>query len=137
MRVAQLRGHPRRSGRFRRVPAKHKRELSTSVSARDRRLGKLTALLAGCLLRADRPDEAMREARLDYLRDYMAKLIEALAAYQLGQHREARLALAAVGDVISRVKKQYFLGEEDADDLMDLWQIDRSVAPLIGVALTK
>jgi hypothetical protein len=97
----------------------------------------LTALLAGCLLRADRPDEAMREARLDYLRDYMAKLIEALAAYQLGQHREARLALAAVGDVISRVKKQYFLGEEDADDLMDLWQIDRSVAPLIGVALTK
>jgi hypothetical protein len=55
--------------RYRRVPTKHKRELSGSASPRDRRLGKWTALLAGCLLRAGRPDGALREVRLAYLRD--------------------------------------------------------------------
>ena len=55
-------------------PTKHKRELSGSASPRDRRLGKWTALLAGCLLHAGRPDGALREARLAYLRDPMSTL---------------------------------------------------------------
>ena len=54
--------------RYRHVPTKHKRELSGSASPRDRRLGKWTALLAGYLLCAGRPDGALREARLAYLR---------------------------------------------------------------------
>jgi TolB-like protein len=101
------------------------------LSPRDRRLGKWTALLAGCLMRAGRPEEAQREARLAYLRDpniYMAKLIEALAAHRLGQGQDVRLAFTAVGNMISRVRKpelQYFLSQTDADDLMRLWQADR------------
>jgi hypothetical protein len=64
------------------------------LAPRDRRLGKWTALLAGCLLRVGRPDGARREARLAYLRGpniYIAKLIEALAAHRLAQeHRRKR-----------------------------------------------
>lgn len=58
------------------------------LAPRDRRLGKWTALLAGCLLRVGRPDGARREARLAYLRGpniYIAKLIEALAATGLAK----------------------------------------------------
>jgi DNA-binding winged helix-turn-helix (wHTH) protein/tetratricopeptide (TPR) repeat protein len=104
------------------------------LSPRDRRLGKWTALLAGCLLRAGRPEEALREARLAYLRDsniYIAKLIEALAAVRLGRLYEARLALTAVGDVVDRVKKpelRHFLSDQDADDLLGIWRVDHAPA---------
>lgn len=109
------------------------------LSPRDRRLGKWTALMAGCLLRAGRPGEALREARLAYLLDpniNIAKLIEALASHRLGQFHEARAALTAVADVIERVGKsalQHFLSEADADHLMDLSRVG-SAAPAASIA---
>lgn len=99
------------------------------LSPRDRRLGKGLTLLAGCLLRAGHPAEALSEARLAYLADpsiYMAKLIEALAAHRLGQRREARQALGVVAEAIPRIKRPalgHFRSEADADDPMELCQV--------------
>jgi hypothetical protein len=71
---AQLRGHPwRHSGDIRAdidvFPPSTRENSPGRLAPRDRRLGKWTALLAGCLLPAGRPDGALREVRLAYLRD--------------------------------------------------------------------
>lgn len=114
------------------------------LSPQDRRLGKWKALLAGCLLRAGRPDEALREARLAWLRDpnvHVAKLIEALAAHRLDRPYEARAALGAVGDALRHIQRpalQHFLSEDDAIDLMELCRHGpgavRDITATIGVA---
>ena len=52
--------------RYRRVPHQYKRDSPGSAGPRDPPLGKWTALLAGCLLRAGRPDRALHKARLAY-----------------------------------------------------------------------
>jgi DNA-binding winged helix-turn-helix (wHTH) protein/tetratricopeptide (TPR) repeat protein len=98
------------------------------LSPRDRRLGIWGAVLAGCLLRAGRPDAALQEARIAYMRDgniYIAKLIEAVAAHRLGLKAAARVAMNAIGELrseLNRPELQSFVGNENVDCLGDLWR---------------
>jgi tetratricopeptide (TPR) repeat protein len=97
------------------------------LSPRDRRLGMWGNGLAFCLVRAGRPEQAIEQARLAFLRDrnlYMAKLIEALAALDLGRHDEAREALAAARRTNPRVGNrhvEHILGAEAAERIMRIW----------------
>jgi len=108
------------------------------LSPQDRRLGKWGALLAGCYLRAGLPEEALREARLAFLRDaniWMAKLIEALAASRLGRRAEARTALRIAANAqcrLGRPELEHFLSPADAEQMLQLWADEH---PLRGTRL--
>jgi hypothetical protein len=90
--------------------------------------------LAGCLLRARRPEEAIEQARLAFLRSrdgHMAKVIEAVAAHDLGRHDEAREALAIARRTNPRLTSrhiEHFLGSEAANHLRPLWPPEERLA---------
>jgi TolB-like protein/Tfp pilus assembly protein PilF len=108
------------------------------LSPRDRRLGMWGTGLAGCLLRAGQPAQALEEARLAYLRDrniFMAKLIEALAAQDLGRRDDAEAALAVVRRTNPRLTLgavEHFLGAEAADRLTRMWPPEGRLAVAAG-----
>lgn len=108
------------------------------LSPRDRRLGMWGAGLAGCLLRAGQPAQALEEARLAFLRDrnlHMAKLVEALAAQELGRHDDAEAALSVARRMHPRLiveAVEHFLGAEAADRLTRMWPIEGRMAVAAG-----
>lgn len=97
------------------------------LSPRDRRLGMWGTSLAGWLLRAGQSEQALEEARLAYLRDrnlYAAKLIEALAAHDLGRREDAEAALDVARRTNPRLNSrvvEHFLGAQAVDRLVQMW----------------
>ncbi|TAJ35709.1 MAG: transcriptional regulator [Reyranella sp.] len=108
------------------------------LSPRDRRLGAWGTGLAGCLLRAGQPVQALEEARLAYLRDrnlFMAKLIEALAAHDLGRCEDAEAALSVARRTNPRLTVwvvEHFLGGEAAARFKRIWPLEGRIAVAAG-----
>ncbi len=100
------------------------------LSPRDRRLGFWGWALAGFLLRANRPEEALEEARVAARRDprlHLPRILEAVAQAALGRAELARGALMAARRLRPELTQQEIErshGRRAAKILSGVWDVD-------------
>lgn len=104
--------------------------LGMRTSPRDRRLGFWNWVLAALLLRLDRAEEALEEARIAWTRDarlFLAPLAEAGALARLGRPADAAAALARARTIrpslrLDEVERSH--GPRVREELADYWSGD-------------
>jgi tetratricopeptide (TPR) repeat protein len=104
--------------------------LGIKISPRDRRLGFWGWVLGGFLLRANRAEEALEEARIAARRDprlHLALILEAAAQATLGRTELARAALMSARRIRPKLTQREIEishGRRASKILEGLWNVD-------------